>query len=68
MDLAQPELTSSEERIAVCRSRVTGFFASQSASRECVQLTHQAISRSRKRLDTPVEDDHLLGQLPARSG
>ena len=68
MDLAQHELTSSDERLAASHSRVTGCFASQSSTRECVRLTHVAIARSRKRLDKPVEDDHLLGQLPSRRG
>jgi hypothetical protein len=53
MALAQPELTSTDEIIAACDSRISGSFANQSASREAIRLAHAAIARSREQIDKP---------------
>ena len=55
MDLVQTELTTTSDVIQACRSRVTDAFASQSASRECIRLTHIAIAQSRTQIDRPFE-------------
>ena len=59
MPLAQPELTSTDEIIEACHSRISGSFASQSASRESVRLSHAAIARSREQIDRPFAN--LIG-------
>lgn len=56
MDLVHFELASTEERMAACQSRMIGSFASQSASRECIRLTHLAIARSRELIDKPFDN------------
>ena len=56
MDLVHVEITSTEERMAACQLPMIGSFASQSASRECVRLTHLAIERSRELIDKPFSD------------
>ena len=56
MDLAKSELTSTDDRIAACHSRVIDSLASQAATRECIRLTHLAIARSREHLEKPFED------------
>jgi hypothetical protein len=56
MHLALRELTSTDEILGACQSRISGSFASQSASRESVRLSHIAILRSREQIARPFEN------------
>ena len=50
MKAVQEDITHTNEIIAACHGRVVDAFATQSNSRECIRLSHQAIARSREQI------------------
>ena len=53
MKPVQPELTYTDEMIAMCQIRVIDSFASQSDSRDCIRSSQLAIAHSRKQMQRP---------------